>query len=153
MVILQFLQKLCCHLFMTNHKFESWKSRPIPAAVTRLFLPLYRKWQHSSPHPLFIHIFKIFILKFSPRFLCRPTTLYIIARASNVRAQYIRKTADLLLQLWISTFPRFVAIWFYFLSETLNGLYKSLHQSFFYSFITILPSESGVTLHYSTILP
>jgi hypothetical protein len=32
-------------------------------------------------------------------------------------------------------------------------LYKSLHQSFFYSFITILPSESGVTLHYSTMLP
>ena len=31
-------------------------------------------------------------------------------------------------------------------------LYKSLHQSFFYSFITILPSESGVTHHYSTIL-
>jgi hypothetical protein len=31
-------------------------------------------------------------------------------------------------------------------------LYKSLHQSFFYSFITILPSESGVTLHYSTII-
>jgi hypothetical protein len=26
---------------------------------------------------------------------------------SNVRAQYIRKTADLLLQLWVSTFPRF----------------------------------------------
>ena len=32
-------------------------------------------------------------------------------------------------------------------------LYKSLHQSFFYSFITIWPSESGVALHYSTILP
>ena len=34
-------------------------------------------------------------------------------------------------------------------------LYKTLHQSFFYSFITILPSgsESGVTIHYSTILP
>ena len=30
-------------------------------------------------------------------------------------------------------------------------LYKSLHQSFFYSFITILPSESGATLEYSTI--
>ena len=53
----------------------------------------------------------------SPRFLCRPTTLYIIARA--VGAQYIRKTADLLLQLWVSTFPRFVAIGFNFLSETL----------------------------------
>jgi hypothetical protein len=32
-------------------------------------------------------------------------------------------------------------------------LYKSPHQSFFYSFITILPSESGVALHYCTILP
>jgi hypothetical protein len=31
-------------------------------------------------------------------------------------------------------------------------LYKSLPQSFFYSFITILPSESGVTLDYSMIL-
>jgi hypothetical protein len=30
-------------------------------------------------------------------------------------------------------------------------LYKSLHQSFFYSFITILSSESGATLEYSTI--
>ena len=34
-----------------------------------------------------------------------------------------------------------------------NSLYKSLHQSFFYSFITILPSESGVTLDYCTIFP
>ena len=42
------------------------------------------------------------------------------------------------------------------LSDFINyqkPLYKSLHQSFFYSFITILLSESGVTLHYSTILP
>jgi hypothetical protein len=37
----------------------------------------------------------------------------------DVRELYIRKTADLLLQLWVSTFPRFVAIGFYFLSETL----------------------------------
>jgi hypothetical protein len=32
-----------------------------------------------------------------------------------------------------------------------NPLYKSFRQSFFYSFITILPSESGVTLDYSMI--
>jgi hypothetical protein len=38
---------------------------------------------------------------------------------SNVRAQYIRKTADLPHQLWVGTFPRFVAIGFYSLSETL----------------------------------
>jgi len=68
----------------------------------------------------------------------------------DVRALSIRKTADLLLQLWVGTFPCFVAMSFYFLSET---LYKSLHQSFFYSFTTILPSESGVTLDYSMLLP
>ena len=32
-------------------------------------------------------------------------------------------------------------------------LYTSFHQSFFYSFITILLSESDFTLHYSTVLP
>ena len=37
----------------------------------------------------------------------------------DVRELCIRETADLLLQLWVSTFPRFVAIGFYFLSETL----------------------------------
>ena len=48
----------------------------------------------------------------------------------------------------ISTFRGYQIFIFY-----PKPLYKSLHQSFFYSFITILPSESGVTLHYSTILP
>ena len=37
----------------------------------------------------------------------------------DVRELYIRKTADLPLQLCVDTFPRFVAIGFYFLSETL----------------------------------
>jgi hypothetical protein len=41
----------------------------------------------------------------------------------------------------------------YYIFYFQKPLYKSLHQSFFYSFITILPSESGATLHYSTILP
>jgi len=54
-----------------------------------------------------------------PRFLCRLTTLIILLLSFKDRAWYIRKTADLLLQLWVSTFPRFVAIGFYFLSETL----------------------------------
>ena len=48
----------------------------------------------------------------------------------------------------ISTFRGYQIFIFY-----PKPLYKSFHQSFFYSFITILPSESGVTLHYSTILP
>ena len=54
-----------------------------------------------------------------PRFLCRLTALIILLLPFKDRAWYIRKTADLLLQLWVSTFPRFVAIGFYFLSETL----------------------------------
>ena len=37
----------------------------------------------------------------------------------DVRELYIRKTADLPLRLLVGTFPRFVAIGFYFLSETL----------------------------------
>jgi hypothetical protein len=37
----------------------------------------------------------------------------------DIRELYIRKTADLPLRLLVGTFPRFVAIGFYFLSETL----------------------------------
>jgi hypothetical protein len=36
----------------------------------------------------------------------------LLLEPSNVRAQYIRKTADLPHQLWVGTFPRFVAIGF-----------------------------------------
>ena len=75
----------------------------------------------------------------------------LLLEPSNVRAQYIRKTADLphpALGRHISTFRGYRIFINY-----QKPLYKSLHQSFFYSFITILPSESGVTLHYSTILP
>ena len=38
----------------------------------------------------------------------------------HVKTLSIRKTVDLPLQHYISTFPRFVAIRFYFLSETLK---------------------------------
>ena len=46
----------------------------------------------------------------SPRFLCRLTALIMLLLPFNVRGWYLRKTADLLLQLLVSTFPRFVAI-------------------------------------------
>jgi hypothetical protein len=49
----------------------------------------------------------------SPRFLCRLTALIMLLLPFNVRGWYIWKTADLLLQLWVSTFPRFMAIGFY----------------------------------------
>jgi hypothetical protein len=46
--------------------------------------------------------------------------LFDLLEPWDVRALSIRKTADLPLQLWVDTFPRFVAIGFYFLSKTLT---------------------------------
>jgi hypothetical protein len=48
--------------------------------------------------------------------------LFDLLEPWDVRALSIRKTADLPLQLWVGIFPRFVAIGFYFLSETLPRL-------------------------------
>jgi hypothetical protein len=45
--------------------------------------------------------------------------LFDLLEPWDVRVLSIRKTAYLPLQLWVGTFPRFVAIGFYFLSETL----------------------------------
>jgi hypothetical protein len=47
----------------------------------------------------------------------------------------------------------FHVLWLSDFIFSLKPLNKSLHQSFFYSFITILPSESGVTLDYCMIFP
>jgi hypothetical protein len=68
----------------------------------------------------------------------------------DVRELYIRKTADLPLQ---SASTHFHVSWLSDFIFNPKPLYKLLHQSFFYSFINILPSESGVTLDYSTIFP
>ena len=77
----------------------------------------------SSPLKLLSHMNRnlvgsIYMYGSSPRFLCRLTALYILLEPRDVREICIRKTADLLLQLWVSTFPCFVSIGFYFLSET-----------------------------------
>jgi hypothetical protein len=54
------------------------------------------------------------IIKYSPRFLCRPTAFCsTLLEPWDVRALSIRKTADLPLQLWVGTYPRFVAIDFH----------------------------------------
>ena len=60
------------------------------------------------------------IVMYSRRFLCRPTAFFPdLLEPWDVRELYIRKTADLPLQLCVDTFPRFVAIGCYFLSESL----------------------------------
>jgi hypothetical protein len=53
------------------------------------------------------------------RYLCLLTALFDMLEPWDVRVLSIRKTADLPLQIRVGTFPRFVAIRFYFLSETL----------------------------------
>ena len=53
---------------------------------------------------------------FSSRFLCRPTAFFLL-EPWDVGELYIRKAADLPLQLLVGRFPRFVAIGLYFLSE------------------------------------
>ena len=45
--------------------------------------------------------------------------LHVLLESWDIRELYIRKTADLPMQLCLGTFPRFVDIRFYFLSETL----------------------------------
>ena len=88
----------------------------------------------------------------SPRFLCRPTAFFLsscwsrgTSESSTYRKQRICPCNSALAHFHVSWLSDFI---FY-----PKPLYKSLHQSFFYSFITILPSESGVTLNYSTIFP
>ena len=51
--------------------------------------------------------------------LVRDSSAVDLLEPWDVTALSIRKSADLPLQLWVGTFPRFVAIGFYFLSETL----------------------------------
>ena len=63
----------------------------------------------------------------------RMSPSFLVRDSSAVRALSIRKTADLPLQLWVGTFPRFVAIGFYFLSETLiwiasPNIFLSIHN-------------------------
>ena len=65
--------------------------------------------------------------------LWRMSPSFLVRDSSAVRALSIRKTADLPLQLWVGTFPRFVAIGFYFLSETLiwiasPNIFLSIHN-------------------------
>jgi hypothetical protein len=87
----------------------------------------------------------------SPRFLCRPTALYIFARAVGRQESYAYGKQRI--SFSNSGSAHFHVSWLSDFIFYQKPLYKSLHQSFFYSFITILPSESGVTLHYCTILP
>ena len=81
----------------------------------------------------------------SPRFLCRLTDFMDLLQPWDVRGLYM------LICLSNSASAHFHVSWLSDFIFYQKPLYKSLHQSFFYSFITILPSERGVTLYYSTI--
>jgi hypothetical protein len=127
--------------------------------------PFYRKTNTNNCKQEFMHIYFLrqklynntlawtcsYSKSCSPRFLCRPTAFFPTcwsrgtSESSTYGKQRIFPCNSALAHFHVSWLSDFI---FY-----PKPLYKSLHQSFFYSFITILPSESGVTLHYSTILP
>ena len=73
---------------------------------------------------------------------------YFLLEPWDVRELYIRKSEICLSNSWSAHLH---VSWLSDFIFHQKPLYESLHQSFFYSFITILPSESGVTLLYSTI--
>ena len=101
---------------------------------------------------LFFKILKaVSYLQHSPRFLCRPTAFFVCCYSCGMsESSTYGKQRICLSNSWSAHFH---VSWLWDFIFYQKPLYKSLHQSFFYAFITILPSESGVTLHYSTILP
>jgi hypothetical protein len=59
----------------------------------------------------------------------------------DVRELYIRKIADFPLLLCVDTFPRFVAIGFYFLSETLIPITSPIIFLFIHNYLTLRKSR------------
>ena len=89
---------------------------PLRASYRCLLLEINFSLIRLFFHGIYNHICE----QVSPRFFCCPTFFFLdLLEPWDVRELYIRKTADLPLQLCLGTFPRFVAIRFYFLSETL----------------------------------
>jgi hypothetical protein len=120
------------NLLKLNNSFLGKKQ----SMIYQTYLDHFRKWKYHKYNQtlivrLLIHTLQIY--QVSTTWLLLIIDWLIVVRNSSVvrrhyifllepwdvRELYIRKTADLLLQLWVSTFPRFVAIRFYFLSETL----------------------------------
>ena len=62
--------------------------------------------------------------------------LFDLLEPWDIRALSIRKTAGLPLQLCVGTFPRFVAIGFYFLSETLIQIVSPIIFLFIHNHLT-----------------
>ena len=106
-------------------------------------------WRHVSCSQMRKSRYTPVIQLRSPRFLWRPTAFFSTcwepSECSTYGKQQICRCNSASTHFNVSWLSDFI---FY-----PKPLYKSLHQSFFYSFITILPSEGGVTLHYSTIFP
>ena len=114
------------------------------ASVLRIESKGWLAWNQDNVYER-RHVYPRTVVSVSPRFLCRPTAFFDLLQPWDVRELYIRKTADFPFN---SGSAHFHVSWLFDFIFYQKPLYKSLHQSFFYSFITILPSESGVTLHF-----
>ena len=81
----------------------------------------------------------------SQRFLCRPTAFFSTcwSRGTSESSTYQKQR----ICTCNSALAHFHVSWLLDSIFYQKPLYKTLHQSFFYSFITILPSESGPLQH------
>ena len=115
---------------------------PLRASYRCLLLEINLSLIRLFFHGIYNHICE----QVSPRFFCCPTTFFPIcwsrgtSESSTYGKQLICPCNSALAHFHVSWLSDFI---FY-----PKPLYKSLHQSFFYSFITIFCSESSVRLHY-----
>ena len=141
---------------------QSWRSK---SAVFRMYSSLTSHGYSKSTkavrrqrnlglaHPVHQKVSRFFgpitcNKSFSPRFLCR--LFWTCCSRGTPESYAYGKQRSCLTNSWSAHFH---VLWLSDFIFYRKPLYKSLHQSFFYSFITILPSESGVALHSSTSVP
>ena len=133
-------QCMCYPLFSVGNRSTVRKIFFNGAILVSGSKSLWPGWEHV----VVIH----YIISLSiPRFLCRPTAFCSTCWSHGTSERSLQGKQRIC--RCNSPSAHFHVSW---LSDFIfypKPLYKSPHQSFFYSFITILPSESGVTLHYS----
>ena len=113
-----------------NFQWDDDEVRIVLDQHAELDFKVLAHWNNSPRVDMSLHLDTLFwyeptiLFSFSLILLVRDSSavrrLFVqLAGVWDVRALSIRKTADLPLQLRVGTFPRFAAIGFYFLSETL----------------------------------
>jgi hypothetical protein len=79
------------------------------ASVLRIESKGWLAWNQDNVYER-RHVYPRTVVSVSPRFLCRPTAFFRLAVAVGRQRALHTENSGFSLQLWVSTFPRFVAI-------------------------------------------